>query len=109
MAAVIATELQLHIVRVYGLCRRVLVHSHSSEALVAQVLVEAKGSSVPQPDDGIPTDLVSSPQHHLYNLLKGPEASYCIDATYLLPVACIVGFRFVLLRAANQSSIGEPL
>ena len=79
-----------------------------SEALVAQVFVQAEGGSVPQSDYGGPADLVGPLHHHLYNLLEGPGAGYVGYDTYLFPVAYIVGFRFVLLRAANQSSMGEP-
>ena len=64
---------------------------------------------MPEANDGGSTDLVGTAEDHLHNLLKGPAAGYFVAATYLLPVACIVGFRFVLLRAANQSSMGEPL
>ena len=63
---------------------------------------------MPQSDDGDPTDLACSPEHHLYNLLEGPVAGYVDENTYLFPVACIVGFRFVLFRAAKNNSIGEP-
>ena len=74
---------------------------------MAHVLIQAQGGSVPQPDDGGPTDLVGPLHHHLHNLLKGPGAGYVGEGTYLFPVAYIVGFRFVLLRAANQSSIPQ--
>jgi len=68
---------------------------------VAKVLVEPKGCSVPEANDGGLADLVSSPEHHLHNLLEGPAAGYVAESTYLLPVACIVGFRFVDLSAAK--------
>ena len=68
---------------------------------MAEVLVEAEGCSVPEADDGGPAYLVGSPEHHLHNLLEGPGAGYVAESTYLLPVACIVGFRFVDLSAAK--------
>ena len=64
---------------------------------------------MPQAHDRGPADLVGPSEDHLDNLLEGPGAGYVGEGTYLFPVAYIVGFRFVLLRAANQSSMGEPL
>ena len=72
-----------------------------SEAFVAEVLVEPKGCSVPQANDGGLAYSVSSLEHHLHNLLESPGAGYVGESTYLLPVACIVGFRFVDLSAAK--------
>ena len=78
-----------------------LVPARSSERLVAEVLVQAEGCSVPQADDGGAADLVGPPEGHLDDLLEGPAAGYIVESAYLLPVACIVGFKLMLFRAAK--------
>ena len=50
------------------------VQVHVSESLVADVLVEPEGSSMPEADDGGLANLVRSLENHLYNVFKGPAA-----------------------------------
>ena len=75
---------------------------------MADELVEPEGCPAPEADDGGPADLVGSPEQHLHNLLEGPAAGYVEESTYLLPVACMVGFRLVLFSAAKYNSTGLP-
>ena len=72
-------SLLLFIGRMFLICettvvRPVPVQIPASEALVADVLVEPKSSSMPEADDGGLADLVRSLEDHLHNVFKGPAA-----------------------------------